>query len=193
MGWHPRLQVRSVAFTGVSLYLAGRYHLLKTSSNYAADSILGRRSYSLYISRPDRCAVHVILSRSDSLVFPYLRRTRCYAWLAAVIVSLIGASLLYQFVERPSLRLSRTLGPKSPALAKPGITSSEIDSFQHDTGLLLAAVTDHGQIRDRHVTVLGVCIHAVLFHLLLRVFLHPVGCGIFHHAGNLDRMPEMFV
>jgi hypothetical protein len=45
--------------------------------------------------------------------------------------------------------------------------------------LLLAAVTDHGQIRDRHMTVLGgVFIHIVLFHLRLRVFLHPVGCGI---------------
>jgi hypothetical protein len=45
--------------------------------------------------------------------------------------------------------------------------------------LLLAGVTDHGQIRDRHMTALGgVFIHAVLFHLLLRVFLHPVRCGI---------------
>ena len=45
--------------------------------------------------------------------------------------------------------------------------------------LLLAGVTDHGQMRDRHVTALGgVFIHAVLFHLRLRVFLHPVGCGI---------------
>jgi len=45
--------------------------------------------------------------------------------------------------------------------------------------LLLAAVTDHGQIRDRHMTVLGVVfIHTVLLHLSLRVFLHPVGCGV---------------
>gem|GEM_PF-6161572 len=45
--------------------------------------------------------------------------------------------------------------------------------------LLLAGVTHHGQIRDRHMTVLGcVFIHAVLFHLLLHVFLHPVRCGI---------------
>jgi hypothetical protein len=33
--------------------------------------------------------------------------------------------------------------------------------------LLLASVTDHGQICDRHMTVLGgVFVHAVLFHLL---------------------------
>ncbi len=63
----------------------------------------------------------------------------------------------------------------------------------HNPRLLLAGVTDHGQIRDRHVTALGVCIHAVFFHLLLRVFLHPVGFGIFHYAGNLDRMPDMLV
>jgi len=63
--------------------------------------------------------------------------------------------------------------------------------FTHDPGLLLVGVADHGQIRDRHVTAL-VCIHAVLFHLLLRVFLHPVGYGICHYAGNLDRMPDVF-
>jgi hypothetical protein len=45
--------------------------------------------------------------------------------------------------------------------------------------LLLAGVTDHGQIRDRQMTALGgVFIHAVLFHLRLRVFLHPVRFGI---------------
>ena len=45
--------------------------------------------------------------------------------------------------------------------------------------LLLAAVTDHSQIRDRNMTVLGVMfIHAVLLHLSLGVFLHPVGCGV---------------
>ena len=67
-------------------------------------------------------------------------------------------------------------------------------SREFGAALLLAAVTDHGQIRDRHVTVLGVVfIHAVLFHLLLRVFLHPVGCGVCHHARNLDRMPDVFV
>jgi hypothetical protein len=60
-------------------------------------------------------------------------------------------------------------------------------------GLLLAGVADHGQIRDRHVAALSVCIHAVLLHFLLRVFLHPVGCGICHYAGNLNRMPDMFV
>ena len=60
--------------------------------------------------------------------------------------------------------------------------------------LLLAGVTDHGQMRDRHVTALvGVFIHAVLFHLSLHIFLHPVRCGIGHYAGNLDRMPDMLV
>lgn len=60
--------------------------------------------------------------------------------------------------------------------------------------LLLAAVTDHGQSRDRHMTVLAVMfIHTVLLHLSLRVFLHPVGCGVGHNAGNLDRMPDVFV
>jgi hypothetical protein len=45
--------------------------------------------------------------------------------------------------------------------------------------LLPAAVTDHGQIRDRRMTMLDVVfIHAVLFHLALHVFLHPVRCGI---------------
>jgi hypothetical protein len=45
--------------------------------------------------------------------------------------------------------------------------------------LLLAGVADHSQIRDCHVTVFsGVFIHIVFFHLRLRVFLHPVGCGI---------------
>jgi hypothetical protein len=60
--------------------------------------------------------------------------------------------------------------------------------------LLLAAVTDHGQIRDRHMSVLGIVfIHAVLLHLPLGIFLHPVGCGIRHYTGNLDRMPDVFV
>ena len=49
-------------------------------------------------------------------------------------------------------------------------------------------------MRDRHVTTLGgVFSHAVLFHLIFRVFLHPVGGSICHYAGNLNRMPDMFV
>ena len=49
-------------------------------------------------------------------------------------------------------------------------------------------------MRDRQVTALGgVLIHAVFFHVLLRVFRHPVRCGICHYADNLDRMPDMFV
>jgi len=59
--------------------------------------------------------------------------------------------------------------------------------------LLLASVTDHGQIRDRHMTVLGgVFIHAVLFHFSLHVFFHPVLGGIRYYADNLDRMADMF-
>jgi hypothetical protein len=51
--------------------------------------------------------------------------------------------------------------------------------FTHDPGLLPTGVTDHGQMGNRHVTALGgVFIHAVLFHLLFRVFLHPMHCGI---------------
>jgi hypothetical protein len=56
--------------------------------------------------------------------------------------------------------------------------------------LLLTGVADHGQIRDRHMTVLGGgFIHTVLFHLLFGVFLHPVRCGIRHYADNLDLCP----
>ena len=45
--------------------------------------------------------------------------------------------------------------------------------------LLLTGVTDHGQMGDRHMTALDrVFIHAVLFHLLFRIFLHTMHCGI---------------
>ncbi len=51
--------------------------------------------------------------------------------------------------------------------------------FEYDPRLLLTGVTDHGQMGDSHVTALGgVFIYAVLFHLLFRVFLHPMHCGI---------------
>ena len=51
--------------------------------------------------------------------------------------------------------------------------------FTYDPRLLLTGVTDHGQMGNRDVTALGgVFIHAVLFHLLFRVFLHPMHCGI---------------
>ena len=47
------------------------------------------------------------------------------------------------------------------------------------TKSLLAGVTDHGQIRHRHVAALaGIFVYTVLLHLFLRVFLHPVRCGI---------------
>ena len=43
------------------------------------------------------------------------------------------------------------------------------------------------------MTVLGgVFIHAVLFHLRFRVFLHAVGCGICYYPGNRNCMPDMF-
>ena len=66
------------------------------------------------------------------------------------------------------------------ARSQSAMTSEETPVFPRvRAALLLAAVTDHGQIRDRHVTVLGVVfIHAVLLHLSLGVFLHPVGCGV---------------
>ena len=60
------------------------------------------------------------------------------------------------------------------------MTSGEMLTFPRVcAALLLAAVTDHGQIRDGHMSVLGIVfIHAVLLHLPLGIFLHPVGCGI---------------
>jgi hypothetical protein len=63
--------------------------------------------------------------------------------------------------------------------------------------LLLRAVvnvTDHGQLRDRHVTALrGTFIHAVLFHLLPRVFLQTVRHGVSYCASNRDCMPDLLV
>jgi len=58
--------------------------------------------------------------------------------------------------------------------------------------LLFATVADHLQVRGSHVTVLGgVLVHAVLFCLGLRVFLHAVHFGIGDHAGNRDFMADM--
>jgi hypothetical protein len=60
--------------------------------------------------------------------------------------------------------------------------------------LLLAGVTDHGQIRDRHVTVLfGVFVHAVLFHFGFRVFLHRVFFVMRDYSGHCDGMSDMVV
>ena len=64
-----------------------------------------------------------------------------------------------------------------------GVGSYDLGSgYGHVSGMcavLLAGVADHGHIGDRQMTALGgVFIHAVLFHFLFRVFLHPMHFGV---------------
>jgi hypothetical protein len=58
--------------------------------------------------------------------------------------------------------------------------------------LLFAAFADHLHICDCHVIMLsGILIHAVLFRLGLRIFLHTVHFGIRNRARNRNRMADM--
>jgi hypothetical protein len=60
------------------------------------------------------------------------------------------------------------------------------------SALLFAAFADHLHICDCHVTMLsGILIHAVLFCLGLRIFLHTVHFGIRNRARNRNRMADM--
>jgi hypothetical protein len=64
----------------------------------------------------------------------------------------------------------------------------------HEVGaLLLAAPTNHLQIRNGHVTVLGgFLVHTMLFCLFLCVFFHPVHFGMGDCACDRNRMPNVF-
>ena len=85
---------------------------------------------------------------------------------------LVSAGLISSAARCTCLRLA--------SLANSAMTSEKTLVLSRvRAALLLAAVTDHSQIRDRQMTVLGVVfIHTVLLHLSLGVFLHPVSCGV---------------
>ena len=114
-GWHPSVTGAMGLLTGLLLYLAARYDFM-SALDYAPLQFLGRRSYSLYLIHPvigvpfayffARKFFGALVSAPAAIV----------CMLTAITVSLVGAQLLYMFVERPSVELSSRLKKKSRRL-----------------------------------------------------------------------------
>ncbi|HEV3137092.1 MAG TPA: acyltransferase [Pirellulales bacterium] len=97
--------------TGLGLYLAGRLGRLDTWLSARVFHSLGRISYSFYLVHPlvgtnfIRFAQRLLARGTDSLG-PF---ESLLLFILALGASLLGAQLLYRFVELPSHRLSRRI------------------------------------------------------------------------------------
>jgi len=106
--WHPFFLGFTGWMTGVGFYLAGKFGRLGTL-DYAPLQFLGRRSYSFYL-------IHFVIGMPFVTYFPEIffgkflpTGVAIASMVTAVAVSLMGATVLYHFVERPCINFGRTL------------------------------------------------------------------------------------
>src|ERR1700751_104439 len=111
--WQPGVLGITGWFAGVGFYLAGRYNLLGTL-DYRPVQFLGSRSYSLYL-------IHFVIGMpfvtflAPKIFGPNLSLLQAIPAMAvALVVSIVGASFFYRFIERPSIELGRSLKQKTP-------------------------------------------------------------------------------
>jgi hypothetical protein len=112
LAWHPSVTGGMGLLTGLLIYLGARYNFLSTL-NYAPLQFLGRRSYSLYLIHPVIGVPFAYFFAKKFFGAPVSASAAIVCMLTAIAVSLVGASLLYIFVERPSVELSSRLKGKS--------------------------------------------------------------------------------
>jgi peptidoglycan/LPS O-acetylase OafA/YrhL len=107
--WHPSFPGAVGLATGLAIFLAAVWGLLG-ALNYPILQFLGKRSYSLYLIHPviGIPFTYYFAQKFFGLPLSPLDAAVCMA--TALGVSLLGAVLMFYFVEGPSIRLSRYWG-----------------------------------------------------------------------------------
>jgi len=91
-------------FTALAIYAGGRLGKLYDWGNVAPLQFLGKISYSLYLGHA------IVGQKTIKLAHRFLGPSPLagtLAFLAAFVVSILAAYLMYRFLERPSVRLAR--------------------------------------------------------------------------------------
>ncbi len=114
LSWHPFFLGIVGWLAGTGFYVAGRFGFLE-SLDYAPLQFMGRRSYSFYL-------IHFVIGMpfvtffAEKIFGENLTLGEAIASMTvALAVSIVGASIFYRWIERPSIDLGRRLKRKQPA------------------------------------------------------------------------------
>jgi peptidoglycan/LPS O-acetylase OafA/YrhL len=128
--WHPFFLGFIGWTTGVGFYLAGRFGRMGTL-DYAPLQFLGRRSYSFYL-------IHFVIGMPFVTFFPEIFFGRVLptgvaiaSMAIALAASLVAATLLYHFIERPCINFGRTIKQSAP----------KRNPIPHPTQIAVAAIS----------------------------------------------------
>jgi peptidoglycan/LPS O-acetylase OafA/YrhL len=128
--WHPFFLGFIGWTTGVGFYLAGRFGRMGTL-DYAPLQFLGRRSYSFYL-------IHFVIGMPFVTFFPEIFFGRVLptgvaiaSMAIALAASLVAATLLFHFVERPCINFGRTIQQSAP----------KRNPIPHPTQIAVAAIS----------------------------------------------------
>ena len=115
--WHPAFTSEVGLLTGAAIFLAaGTVQLY--SLNFRPLQFLGLRSYSLYLIHPVIGVPFTYYFAQKVFGHPLTSLQAAECMVAAVVVSVTGAALMYRLVEAPSVRLSRRWGNQATGAAK---------------------------------------------------------------------------
>lgn len=117
--WHPSFTGAIGLTTGAAIFLAAKYGRLY-ALNFRPLQFLGKRSYSLYLIHPVVGVpfTYYFAQRFFGRPLTGLQAAECMV--AATVVSVVCAALLFYFVEAPSIRLSRHWGSQTKSAAIAG-------------------------------------------------------------------------
>src|SRR5262249_54154838 len=114
VGYRSSPHVAVGLLTGASIFAVGRLNRLETWLAHGVLQYLGRISYSLYL-------IHTVIG--DPIVYYFRQQlvgpvpgplAALGFFTAACTVSVVGAHLMYRFIEKPSVELAKRLKKKTP-------------------------------------------------------------------------------
>ena len=116
--WHPSFTGSVGLATGLAIYLAatrGQLHRL----DWRPLQFLGKRSYSLYLIHPVVGVPFTYYFAQKFFGRPLTSLQAAECMTAAVVISVVGAAVMFLLVEAPSIRLSKKWGSQTRGAAAP--------------------------------------------------------------------------
>jgi peptidoglycan/LPS O-acetylase OafA/YrhL len=112
MAWRRSFYGDVGLWTAISIFVAGRLDRLDRWLDYWPLQHLGRISYSLYLIHPVVGDPVVYYLRGRLVGAEFSPLVACGFFVAAFTVSIVGAQLMYWFIEKPSVALAKELRMK---------------------------------------------------------------------------------
>ncbi|HTW94743.1 MAG TPA: acyltransferase [Tepidisphaeraceae bacterium] len=112
--WRPDLPAAVTIATALSIYVCAKRNKMSSWLTWRPIQELGKISYSLYLCHylVGMAVISVLLSYNDHSIFSAI-----FAYLAAVVLSIVAAKQLHYWVESPCIALAKRLKPARRAAA----------------------------------------------------------------------------